>query len=428
MTDDRGPGSESHHEPADDLARDEPGTDEPGTLVLTNVGHLVTNDPERGSLCGGVDDAAVICIDGVVTWVGNAAELPTDLPSAPVDVEGRSVLPGFVDAHTHLTYSGDRLGDFVQRMEGVPYADILAAGGGIYSTVAATRESSLVELIADTMARLERMQATGTTTIEIKSGYGLDAETEFGLISTARALDMALPIDIVSTFLGAHVVGPEFRDDPAGYLELVNGPILDLVAEHVEFVDVFCDPVAFDVTQARSVAEAAAGHGLGVRIHADQTGRIGAAALAAEVGAASADHLDHSTDEDLSAMAESGTTAVLVPGASYSMRVPYPDGRRIWDSGVTVAIATDHNPGTSPVETMPFVISLAVSGLGLTPDEALWAATRGGALSLRREDRGAIAPGMVADFAIVNGAPADLAYRPDRPLVSNVIKAGTVVA
>jgi imidazolonepropionase len=271
------------------------------------------------------------------------------------------------------------------------------------------------------------MFATGTTTVEIKSGYGLDVETEFGLVSTGRAIDRALPIDVVSTFLGAHVVAPEFLDDRQAYLDLVNGPMLQVMADYVSFVDVFCDPIAFSVDEARSVARSAADNGLGMRIHADQTGHIGAAALAAEVGAASADHLDHATDDDFEAMAAAGTTGVLVPGASWSMRLPYPDGRRLWDSGVTVAIATDHNPGTSPIETMPFTISLAVAGLGLTPSEAIWAATRGGAISLRLDDRGMIAPGKVADLVLVSGHPAGLAYRPDRPLVSNVIKAGNVV-
>lgn len=398
------------------------------SIVLTNVGRVVTNDPDRDGLLGIIEDAAIVAADGVVTWVGKNDDLPSDLPGEPFDIGGRSVIPGFVDAHTHLTYAGDRLAEFVRRMEGATYAEILAEGGGIYSTVDATRRASTVDLLSTAMARLERMQATGTTTVEIKSGYGLDIETEFGLISTARALDMSLPVDIVSTFLGAHVIGPEYTDDRSAFLALVNGPMLDLVEEHVSFVDVFCDAVAFSVDEARTVAEAARRHHLGVRIHADQTRRIGAAALAAEVGAASADHLDHATDTDLEALAAAGTTAVLLPGVSYSLRTPYPDGRRVWDSGVTVAIASDHNPGTSPIETMPFVASLAVSGLGITPDEAIWAATRGGALSLGLDDRGVIASGALADMAIINGEPADLTFRPDRPLVSNVIKRGVVVA
>lgn len=404
-----------------------PGPELGGSLAITNIGSLVTNDPERNGLLGIIDDAALTAVDGVITWVGAAADLPTDLPAAPMDVEGRSMLPGFVDSHTHVAYAGDRVDEYVRRMEGATYEEILAAGGGIYRTVEATRGVSLVDLIAVTMPRLERMLAAGTTTVEVKSGYGLDIATESGIVAAASALGMALPIDIVATFLGAHVAGPEFRDDPEAYLALVNGPMLDALADRVSFVDVFCDPVAFDVGQAHTVADAAARHGLGLRVHADQTGRIGAAAFAAEVGAASADHLDHAADDDLAAMAEAGTTAVLVPGVSYSLRTPYPDGRRIWDSGVTVAIATDHNPGTSPVETMSFVISLAVAGLGLTPDEAIWAATRGGALSLGCTDRGIVAPGHLADLALIAGTPTDLAHRPDRTLVTTVVKRGMVV-
>ena len=410
------------------MTEDRPtGPPGPGSLVVTNIGELITNDPERGGLVGRMSDAAIVVEDGVISWVGHAADLPRDLPADPQDADGRAMLPGFVDSHTHVAYGGDRLDEFIDRAEGATYEDILAAGGGIYSTVEATRSQSLVDQIAAAMGRLERMFATGTTTVEMKSGYGLDVETEFGLVSTGRAIDAALPIDVVSTFLGAHVVAPEFLDDRSAYLDLVNGPMLQVMAEYVSFVDVFCDPVAFTVDEARTVAAAAHANGLDVRIHADQTGRIGAAARAAEVGAASADHLDHVTDSDLEAMAEAGTTGVLVPGASFSLRLPYPDGRRVWDSGVTVALATDHNPGTSPVETMPFVIALAVAGLGLTPDEAIWSATRGGALSLRLDDRGMIAPGKVADLVLLSGRPADLAYRPDRPFVTNVVKAGNVV-
>ena len=294
--------------------------------------------------------------------------------------------------------------------------------------MAATREASFVDLIGQSLARLSHMARAGTTTVEVKTGYGLDVESEAGMVAAIRALDMALPIDLVATFLGAHVLPTEFADDRAAYLDLVTGDMLDAVANDVAFIDVFCDPVAFDVDEARSIATAGAGRGLGVRIHADQTARIGAAALAAEVEAASADHLDHASDTDLGMLAEAGTVGVVLPGVAYSMRLPPTDARRIWDAGVTVAIATDCNPGTSWIETMPFVISLAAVDGGLTPDEAVWAATRGGALSLGRTDIGIITPGALGDLVLVDAPTVThLAYRPDSDLVARVVKRGRLI-
>ena len=248
------------------------------------------------------------------------------------------------------------------------------------------------------------------------------------MLRVAVRLDESLPVDIIPTFLGAHVVPVEYREDRDAYVDLVCGEMLDACAPLARFCDVFSDKAAFTVDETRRILEAAKSRGLDVRIHADQLGRVGAAHLAAELSAASADHLDHATGEDLAAMSAAGTSAVLLPAVSFSMRLPYPDGRRIWDSGVTVALATDCNPGTANVESMPFVVALAALNMGLTPDEAIWAATRGAALSLRLEDRGHLVPGAVADLVVLD-APTHLhiPYRPDADLVAAVVKSGVVL-
>ena len=400
-----------------------------GSLVLTNIAQLVTNDSQRGGLLGSIDDASVVVVDGVIAWCGPSADLPADFEDVDaVDVDGRCVVPGFVDAHTHAVFAGDRVAEFHQRLAGATYEEVLASGGGIYSTVEATRSASFVDLIADSLPRFQRMVSAGTTTAEVKTGYGLDIATEVEMTSVTNAIGMSLPMDLVSTFLGAHVVAPEYRGRTDAYVELVCGDMLDAVAPLVSYVDVFCDEVAFSVEDASAVAAATAEAGLGLRMHADQTSRIGATELAAEVGAVSADHLDHATDGDLEALGRSGTVAVLLPGVSYSMKLPPPNGRRAWDAGVTVAIATDCNPGTSYLETMPFMISLSVLSSGLSADEALWAATRGGALALHMEDRGQIVPGAVGDLVIINAPTHDhIAYRTDGDLVVGVVKHGVLL-
>ncbi len=395
-------------------------------LVITNIGELVTNDPSREGLTGIVHNAAVVIEDGVIVWVGEAGDIPDQHTRLPImDADRASVVPGFVDAHTHVVFAGDRSHEHAMRLAGADYAEIQAVGGGIYSTVRATREATLIELIVQSLARAQRMLAAGTTTIEIKTGYGLDVETEMSMLDAIEALETSLPIDVVKTFLGAHVVAPEFAEDRQGYLDLVAGEMLDAVSGRVDFVDVFCDDIAFSVEEAEQIAEAASRHGIPMRLHVEQLSHSGGAALAARVGAVAADHLDHASDEDLVALAEAGTVAVLLPGVSFTMQEPAPDGRRFWDAGVTVAIATDCNPGTSYVETMPFIIALAATTSGLTPDEALWAATVGGARALGKHDRGIIAEGYVGDLVLL-AAPSfeHLVYRPDGDLVTRVIKAG----
>ena len=399
------------------------------SLLVFNVGSLVTNDPAVGGLLGIVEGGAVAIVDGVIDWVGLEADVPAgywDLPR--LDAGGAAVLPGFVDPHTHIVFAGDRSEEFARRLRGESYEEILDAGGGILSTVEATRTASEDDLYDAAAERVWRMLASGTTTVEVKSGYGLDVATEEKMLRVARRLDESLPIDVIPTFLGAHVVPAEYRDDRDTYVDLICGEMLDTCAPLARFCDVFSDQAAFTVQETRRILEAAQSRGLDVRVHADQLGRVGAADLAADLSAASADHLDHATVEDLAAMRDAGTVAVLLPAVSFSMRLPYPDGRRVWDSGVTVALATDCNPGTAYIESMLFVVALAALNMGLTPDEAMWAATRGGAHSLRLGDRGHLVRGAVADLVILD-APTHLhiPYRPDANLVAAVVKNGVVL-
>ena len=398
-------------------------------LLVFNIGSLVTNDPGRDGLLGIVEGGAVAIVDGAIAWVGPGVDLPMaygDLPR--LDAGGAAVLPGFVDPHTHVVFAGDRSEEFARRLRGESYEEILAAGGGILSTVEATREASEDDLYEAAAERVWRMLAHGTTTVEVKSGYGLDVATEEKMLRVAGRLDEDLPIDVISTFLGAHVVPAEYRDDRDAYVDLVCGEMIEACAPLARFCDVFSDEAAFTVDETRRVLEAAKRTGLDIRVHADQLGRVGAAHLAADLSAASADHLDHATDEDLAAMRDAGTTAVLLPAVSFSMRLPYPEGRRIWDSGVTVALATDCNPGTAYVESMPFVVALAALNMGLTPDEAVWAATRGSAMSLKLDDRGQLIGGAVGDLVILD-APTHLhiPYRPDADLVVAVVKGGVIL-
>lgn len=398
-------------------------------LLLANIGQLVTNDPDQGGLLGIVDDAAVAISDGSIVWAGSEGRLPPDFLDLPIhDAAGAAVVPGFVDAHTHIVFAGDRSEEFARRLAGETYEEILVAGGGILSTVEATRAAGGAELFADAAARASRMLASGTTTVEVKSGYGLDVDTEAKMLGVAARLDAELPVDVVPTFLGAHVVPAEYRGRRDEYVDLVCTWMLEACAPLATFCDVFCDEAAFTVDETRRILEAAAERGLAARVHADQLGRVGAAELAAELSAASADHLDHATAEDLAEMSNAGTVAVLLPGVSFSMRLPYPNGRAIWDSGVTVALATDCNPGTAWIETMPFVIALASLHMGLTPEESLWAATRGAAESLLLTDRGHIVPGALGDLVVLD-APSYLhiPYRPDTEIVAVTIKRGAIV-
>jgi imidazolonepropionase len=381
------------------------------STVIDNIGLLVTNDPEQGELTAERANAAVVIDDGVISWVGDAGGAPD--ADDRVDVGGRCVIPGFVDSHSHVVFAGDRSDEFVARMAGEEYA-----AGGIRRTVEATRAASDAELARNATRLVAEMRAQGTTTVEIKSGYGLTS------IDEARSLAIAGQFTTETTFLGAHVVPAEFADDPAGYVELVTGTMLDLCAPLAKWIDVFCDDGAFDVDQARAILEAGIDRGLGARLHGGQLGTSGAVQLAVELDAASVDHCTFLTDDDVAALAGGNTVATLLPGVEFSTRQPYPDARRLMDAGVTVAIASDCNPGSSYTSSMPFCIALAVRELGMTTAEALWSATAGGAAALRREDVGVLAVGKKADLVVLD-APhySYLAYRPGVPQVQQVFKA-----
>jgi imidazolonepropionase len=394
-----------------------------GTVGLTNIGQLVTNDPARGRLLGLVDDAAIVIESGEVTWIGSRMEMP-EVPDV-IDCRGNAVLPGFVDPHTHAVFAGDRADEFARRLSGDTYEEIMAAGGGIQATVSATRDASLQELTHGAMERVRRMQAAGTTTVEIKSGYGLEVEHEKRLLAVAAAAGAAVALDVVPTFLGAHTVPREYAGDPDGYVDLVIEEMLPECAPLARFCDVFCDEGVFTVDQARRVLVAGKEQGLEPRLHANQLAASGGAELAAEIGARSADHLDHLSDDDIELLREAGTVAVLLPGVSFSLQLPQARGCDLWDAGVTVALGTDCNPGTSNIETMPYVVALACLEMGLTPEQAVWSATRGGALALGLDDRGMLASGKQGDVVILtHPSYMHLVYRPDAPHVAGVVKRG----
>jgi imidazolonepropionase len=392
-------------------------------LFLTGIGHLTTHDSEP------MVDAAVKVEDGSVVYVGPGADAPDQGPSARVECEGRAVLPGFVDSHTHLVFGGDRAAEFSMKMAGAAYTDLAESGGGILSTVTATRDTAEANLFEAAAKRVKRMIAAGTTTVEIKSGYGLDLDTELMLLRVARRIGTELPVSVKTTFLGAHALPPEFRGDRTGYVELLIEEMLPAVASLADYCDVFVEEGAFSVDEARRIFAAAAEEGMRARVHADQLTHSGGAMLAAEIGAVSADHLDHVTEGDATALAAAGVIGVLVPGASYMMRSAQAPGPMLIRHGVTVALATDCNPGTSYLESMGVVISLAVVQMGLTTEQAIHAATRGGARALGMEGHGTITAGSAGDLVVLDApSPAHIPYRPATNLVWKTIKAGRVVA
>jgi len=386
------------------------------SLLLTDVALLVTNDPAAGPDALGEIPAAALAIEGGrVAWVGPAVAAPSCDQAASAG--GGAVLPGFVDSHTHLVFAGDRVAEFTARMAGQPYA-----AGGIHTTVAATRAAPDEVLSTNTARLVGELRAAGVTTVEIKSGYGLRTRDE------VRSLVIAGAFTEDTTFLGAHVVPPEYGTDRAGYLDELTGPMLAACAPQARWIDVFCDRGAFDADEARTVLRAGRAAGLGARVHANQLQPGPGIQVAVEFDAASADHCTHVSDADLEALAGSATVATLLPAAEFATRSVYPDARRLLDAGVTVALATDCNPGSSFTTAMPFCIALAVREMRMTPAEAVWAATAGGARALRRLDIGTLRPGARADLVVL-AAPhyAYLAYRPGVPLIAGVWKDGRTV-
>jgi len=392
-------------------------------ILITGITELVTCDDtldgaEHGEGLGILRDAAVVVgsdyedVAATVQWLGPAARAPA--ADWAIDLDGKAVLPGFVDSHTHLVFAGDRSAEYAARMAGRPYD-----GGGIATTVQATREAddaTLRTLLAD---RVEEMRSQGTTTVEVKSGYGLTLADE------VRALRLAREVTEETTYLGAHVVPPESRGDRAAYVELVAGDMLAAAAPHAKWIDVFCEPAsphAFDADEARHVLTAGRDAGLGLRVHGNQLGHGPGVQLAVELGAASVDHCTHLTDDDVDALAGGDTVATLLPGVEFSTRSPYPDARRLLDAGVTVALATDCNPGTCYSSSMPLMIALAVREMGMTPAEAVRAAAVGGARALRRDDVGAVRLGARADLAVLD-APSYLhiPYRVGVPIARTLV-------
>jgi len=385
------------------------------SLLVTGIGELVTHDPGHGPGLGVVQDAAVVVESGRVAWTGRAVEAPA--ADEAYDAAGRAVIPGFVDSHSHLVFAGDRAPEFAARMAGTAYD-----GGGIRTTVAATRAATDEELEASLVRLVGEMRRQGTTTVEVKSGYGLT------VLDEARSLALARRVTTETTFLGAHVVPEEYAADRAAYLDLVTGPMLEACRPHARWIDVFCEPAAptaFGEDEARAVLVAGLAAGLEGRIHANQLGPGPGVRLACELGLAAADHCTHLSDADVDSLRDSGTVATLLPGVEFSTRSPYPDARRLIDAGVRVALATDCNPGSCYTSSLPFCIALAVREMRMTPEEALAAATLGGAAALRRDDVGHLGVGARADLVVLD-APSylHLAYRPGVPLVTTVLTAG----
>lgn len=382
------------------------------STVVTNIGELVTVDDTRGDELGIVQDAALVATDGRIEWIGAAAAAPS--ADRSIDAEGRCVLPGFVDSHSHLVFAGDRSAEFEARMTGTPYD-----GGGIALTMAATRAATDDELRVLVARRVAEMRAQGTTTVEIKSGYGLTPHDE------ARALRIAGEFTTETTYLGAHVVPPDARDDRAAYLDLVTGDMLTACAPYARWIDVFCEPHsphAFTQEESRRVLRVGQDAGLLARVHGNQLGPGPGVRLAVEVGAASVDHCTYLSSDDVEALAGSDTVATLLPGVEFSTRSPYPDGGSLLAAGVRVALATDCNPGTCYSSSVPFVIALAVREMGMTPAQAVRAATAGSAAALRRDDIGVLRVGARADLTALD-APSyrHLPYRPGVPLAHVIL-------
>jgi len=384
--------------------------------LIKNIGLLVTNNSEiDGTPLGLIENAALLIEHGKVKWIGASESTPSAEKS--IDASGKCVIPGFVDSHNHLIFAGDRSHEFAARMNGQKYE-----AGGIAYTVELTRKASDSDLLSNAQRLQHEALHSGTTTIEIKSGYGLTVKDE------ARSLSIAKQLTDETTFLGAHVVPSEYKDKADDYVDLVCGQMLTEVKPHAKWIDVFCDRGAFTTEQARKVLKAGIAAGLLPRLHANQLEQGDGIALGVELDAASVDHVSHFNNSDIEKLAKSKTVATLLPGAEFSTRSNYPDARKLIDAGVTVAIAADCNPGSSYTTNMPLMIALAVREMFMTPAQALWSATKGGAQALRRSDVGHLSVGANADFVILKESSyIHLAYRPGVNLIDEVWQHGAKI-
>ena len=385
------------------------------STLVHNIGQLVTNDPAHdGTKLGVIENAALLIEDGVVAWAGPDADAPTHHIKRKLDAKGRAVIPGFVDSHTHMIFAGDRSKEFRARMLGETYT-----AGGIAHTVEKTRAASDELLRSNAQSLLNEAYSTGTTTIEIKSGYGLTINDE------RRSLEIAQGLTDETTFLGAHVVPVEYKKSPKDYVDLVTGPMLEAVLPFSKWIDVFCDKGAFSPDDARTILKAGMAKGLLPRIHANQLQEGQGVRLGVELDAASVDHVSHLSEKDIEALSKSKTVATLLPGAEFSTRSAYPDVRPLLEASITVALASDCNPGSSYTTSMAFIMAIAVREMHFSPEQALWSATMGGAKALRRDDIGHLFEGARANFSILNAdSYIHLAYRPGVQLIEQVWRDG----
>jgi imidazolonepropionase len=385
------------------------------STLVHNIGQLVTNDPQHdGTKLGVIENAALLIEDGVVAWAGPDSDAPTHHIKRKLDAKGRAVIPGFVDSHTHMIFAGDRSKEFRARMLGESYSS-----GGIAHTVEKTRAASDDLLRSNAQSLLNEAYSTGTTTVEIKSGYGLT------VIDERRSLEIAQGLTDETTFLGAHVVPVEYKKNPKDYVDLVTGPMLDAVLPFSKWIDVFCDKGAFSPDDARAILKAGMAKGLLPRIHANQLQEGQGVRLGVELDAASVDHVSHLSEKDIEALSKSKTVATLLPGAEFSTRSAYPDVRPLLEASITVALASDCNPGSSYTTSMAFIMAIAVREMHFSPEQALWSATMGGAKALRRDDIGHLFEGARADFSILNAdSYIHLAYRPGVQLIEQVWRDG----
>jgi imidazolonepropionase len=388
-------------------------------LLVTDIGCLITNEASiDGTPLGIINDAAFAVTDGRVSWVGARSGVNASDYQNVISANGKAVIPGFVDSHNHLVFAGDRAIEFSARMQGQPYE-----AGGINYTVEQTRRASDEELRGNVSALVNEGLVSGTTTVEIKSGYGLSIADEL------RSLEIAREFTDETTFLGAHVVPSEFKSAPEDYIAMVCGPMLDAVAQHAKWIDVFCDRGAFSPDQTRQILKAGIAKGLLPRLHANQLEPGEGIKVGVELGAASVDHISYFNDSDIAALANSNTVATFLPGAEFSTRSKYPDARPMFSAGIQVAIASDCNPGSSYTTNMSLMVALAVREMFFTPEQALWSATKGGALALRRNDVGYLSVGAKADFTILSSnSYLHLAYRPVVNLIEQVWRNGNKIS